>query len=415
MRKMEILTAAAIRNCKPDRGKIVKRLLDGAGLYLQATRSETGVNRNWIFRYELDGERHDYGIGPLHTVSLAEARSRAGDLRLMLIDGIDPLRERKQAKKERLAAKAKEMKVKTFQQCTEDYFKVHGPKLKNEKYRRQWLRNMTEYVFPVIGNLNVADIDTPHIEQTLAPIWNTIGDTASKIQAQIKRVFDFAIAGKYRTGDNPARRELIGSRLGQPRRDKNNHAALKYDDAPAFMVELRKDKRLEARALELCILTCARTEEIMGAKWSEFDLGKNLWTVPGERMKKGREHRVPLSDRALEILHGLKHRGPKLFEISPAAMRKVLQQRRSDATVHGMRSTFRDWAAERTNYPEFIIEMALAHRIDDKTVAAYKRTDLFDRRVRLMKQWGDFLAKPRPAKTGDVADLKAERERRANA
>ena len=415
MRKVDILTDAQIKRAKPDRGKFVKRLLDGDGLYLQVTKAKEGVNRNWIFRYEMDGERHDYGIGPLHRISLSEARRRRTDLRLAIHDGIDPLAERNQATKERLAAKAKALKATTFEKCTEAYYKIHAPSLKNEKYRRQWLRNMVEYVYPTIGKLNVADIETAHVEQTLAPIWSTKSDTAGKIQAQIKKVLDYAIAGKYRSGDNPARRELIVARLGKLKRSSNNHAAMKFDDAPAFMAELRQDKAAWARALEFTILTCARTKEVVGAKWSEIDLDKRLWTIPGERMKKGKEHRVPLSDRAVEILRGLKRRGENVFDVSNNSMLKMSQKRHPDLTVHGFRSTFRDWAAERTNYPEFIYEMALAHAVGSEVMQAYKRTDLFEKRVRLMDQWAKFLARPRPPKTGDVADIHAERERRANA
>jgi integrase len=416
MRRVDLLTDAEIRNAKPDRGKFVKRLLDGDGLYLQVTKSTEGFNRNWIFRYEMDGERHDMGLGPLHRVSLAEARRKKADLRTAIAEGIDPLQERIDLRKERLAKKAKELKVKTFKQCTEAYYKVHQRNLKNEKYRRQWLWNMQTYVFPTIGELNVADIDTAHIEKTLEPIWSTIGDTASKIQGQIKKVFDWAIAGKYRIGDNPARREYITALLSKPKLDKNHHAAMKVDDAPAFLAELRQDNRIAARALEFAVLTCARTEEIVGAKWSEFDLRARQWVIPRERMKiksgSGRgDHRVPLSDRAMQILGSLKHHR-RVFDISNGAMLELLKERHPGLTVHGFRSTFRDWAAERTNYPEFIVEMALDHAVGTDVVKAYRRTDLFERRVRLMKQWGDFLAKPRPA-TAQTVDLQAERQRRS--
>jgi len=411
MRRVDLLTDGEIRNAKPDRGKFVKRLLDGDGLYLQVTKSKDGVNKNWIFRYEMDGERHDMGLGPLHRVSLAEARRKKADLRSAIADGVDPLQEKSELRKERLAKKAKELKAKTFEQCTAAYYKIHARSLKNERYRKQWLWNIQTYVYPTIGELNVADIDVPHIEQALEPIWHTIGDTASKIQGQVKKVFDYAIAGKHRTGDNPARREYIVARLGKPRMDKNNHPAMKIDDASAFIAGLRADKRIEARALEFCVLCAARTEEVVGAEWSEFDLRKRQWVIPGERMKSGREHRVPLSDRAMQILGSLKHHGVRVFNISNHAMLRVLQERNPDVTVHGFRSTFRDWAAERTNYPEFITEMALAHAVGTDVVKAYRRTDLFERRVRLMKQWADFLAKPRPS--ADTVDLQAERQRRS--
>jgi integrase len=418
MRKVDLLSDADIKNATPDEGKTVKRLLDGDRLYLFASVAANAVdiNKTFVFRYQLDGKRNDYGIGPYPAVSLAEARRRAGELRLAVLDGIDPLEERKEARKERLAAKAKRIKTKTFKQCTEAYYKVHQRNLKNEKYRRQWLWNMETYVFPVIGGLNVADIDTAHVEKVLEPIWNTIGDTASKIQGQIKKVFDWAIAGKYRAGDNPARREYITALLSKPKLDKNHHAAMKVDDAPAFLAELRQDKRIAARALEFAVLACARTEEIVGAKWSEFDLRARQWVIPRERMKiksgGGRgDHKVPLSDRAIEILDSLKHHR-LVFDISNGAMLELLKERHPRLTVHGFRSTFRDWAAERTNYPEFIVEMALDHAVGTDVVKAYRRTDLFVKRTRLMDQWAKFLAKPRPK--GEVHDLQAERARRAS-
>jgi hypothetical protein len=196
VRTIEILTDADIRVAKPDRGKTIKRLLDGDRLYLQASIGQNGVNRNWVFRYEMDEERHDYGIGPYPAVSLAEARRRAGELRLLILDDIDPLHVRNEARKERLAKKAKEVKAKTFQQCADAYYKVHQKGWKNEVYRKQWHSNMVRYVFPVIGKLNVADIDSAHIEDTLEPIWERIPDTASKVQSQIKLVLNYAKAGK---------------------------------------------------------------------------------------------------------------------------------------------------------------------------------------------------------------------------
>jgi integrase len=405
MRKTELLTHRAIRNAKPDKGKFVKRLLDGAGLYLQATMSGTGVNRNWIFRYELDGDRHDYGIGPLHTVSLAEARRRAGELRLLLLDGIDPLEERNQARKERLAEKAKRVKATTFKECSARFYELHRKGWKNDVYRKQWISNMERLVYPAIGQLNVDDIDHAHIEKVLTPIWEKVPDTASKVQGQIGRVLDWATAGKLRTGENPAARKFVIARLGKVKNGNRHHAALPFDDIPQFMADLRAKSSPSAHALEFTILTCARTSEVLLATWGEIDLKKRLWTIPAVRMKSGREHRVPLCDRAVEILGGLKHHGAHLFAstskkpLSNMAMLELLRGMRPGHTVHGFRSSFRDWAAERTNYPEFIYEMALAHAVGDDVVKAYRRTDLFEKRVRLMKQWGDFLAKPRPTAT----------------
>jgi integrase len=418
MREIDKLTDAEVRNAKPDKGKFVKRLLDGAGLYLQATMSTAGVNRNWIFRYELDGERHDLGLGPLHTVTLAHARRRAAELRLQILEGIDPAQERADLKAERLARKAERIKATTFKECAEAYYKIHHKTWTNDKHRKQWVSTMRDYVYPMIGSLNVADIETGAVEKVLAPIWDKIPETASRVQKRIEHVFNYAIAGKLRAGDNPARRELLKALLGKIQKDVEHHAALPFIETPAFMADLRARDSVSARALEFTILVSGRTGETIGATWDEFDLKRRLWIIPAERMKADREHRVPLSDRAVEILKAMPHRGAYVFTngnkkpLSNMAMLELLRGMSPGHTVHGFRSTFRDWAAERTNYPEFIIEMALAHAVGDAVVKAYKRTDLFDRRIRLMKQWGDFLSKP-AAKAGEVHDLQTERKRRA--
>jgi integrase len=417
MREMNRLSEKEVRNTKPDKGAFVKRLCDGGGLYLQATMSGKGVNRNWIFRYALDGERHDLGIGPLHTVSVAEARRRATQLRLQVLDGIDPMQERADLKAERLAKKAEKLKATTFRACADAYYKIHHSSWSNDKHRKQWLSTMRDYVLPVFGSLNVGDIETAHIEKVLAPIWSKIPETASRVQKRIEHVFNFAIAGKLRTGDNPARREYLKALLGKITKNVEHHAALPVIEVPAFMAELRKRDSISARALEFTMLTAARTGETIGALWDEVDLKNRLWTIPAARMKSSREHRVPLCERAVDILKALPHRGPHVFvngskkPLSNMAMLELIKGMSPGHTVHGFRSTFRDWAAERTNYPEFVIEMALAHAVGDQVVKAYKRTDLFARRARLMKEWGNFLAKPRAS--GDVHDLQAERKRRA--
>jgi integrase len=273
---------------------------------------------------------------------------------------------------------------------------------------------MRDYVYPIIGNLNVADIETAHIEKALGPIWDKIPETASRVQKRIEHVMNYAIGGKLRTGDNPARREYLKARLGKLQKGNGHHAALPFVEAPAFMAELRERDSVSARCLEFTILCAARTGEAIGARWSEIK-GK-VWIIPAERMKSDREHRVPLSDRAVEILKTLPQRGVHVFTgtnrrpLSNMAMLELLRGMSPGHTVHGFRSTFRDWAAERTNYPEFVVEMALAHAVGDDVVKAYKRTDLFTRRTRLMKQWADFLAKPRPLAT--AVDLDAERQKR---
>jgi integrase len=421
MRKLDLLTELQVKNAKPAKGKFVARLLDGAGLYLQITKSLAiggGFNRNWIFRYELDGKRHDLGLGPAHTIGLKAARAKAADLRSQIYDGIDPAEEKANLKAERLGRKAAKLKAMTFWQCWQQYFKIHGPKFKNPKHRAQWESTMGRYVLPKIGSLNVADIETAHIEKVLAPIWDKIPETASRVQNRIKLVLSYAIAGGYRGSDNPASRDLVKARLGKLQRTNGHHAALPYIEAPAFMAELRKRDSVSARALEFTILCASRTGEVIEALWDEIDIKHKLWTIPAERMKSGREHRVPLCDRAVEILKALPHTGKHVFTnghkrpLSNMAMLELLRGMSPGHTVHGFRSTFRNWAEERTNHPEFVKEMALAHAVDDKTVKAYKRTDVFAKRTNLMKQWADFLAKP--VKTGEVHDIGAERARRAS-
>jgi len=417
MREINLLTEFAVKNAKPDKGKFVKRLLDGAGLYLQATRSAGGgINRNWIFRFELDGQRHDLGLGPLHTIGLSEARRKATELRLQLYDGIDPAQERADAKAERLARKAERIKATTFKACAEAYYKIHHKTWSNDKHRKQWVSTMRDYVFPMIGSLNVNNIETAHIEKALAPIWEKIPETASRVQKRIEHVFNYAIAGKLRTGDNPARREYIKARLGKIQKGNGHHAALPFVEAPAVIANLRKRDSVSARALEFTIQTAARTGETIGATWDEIDLKKRLWIIPAERMKADREHRVPLSDRAVDILKALPHRDGYVFTgtnkkpLSNMAMLELLKGLRPGITTHGFRSTFRDWAAERTSYPEFVIEMALAHAVGDDVVKAYKRTDVFAKRAKLMAQWSAYLAKP--VRAADVSDLDAERKKR---
>jgi len=421
MRKLHLLTELQVKNAKPAKGKFVDRLPDGGNLYLQVTRSlSEGFNRNWIFRYELDGKRHDLGLGPAHTVGLKAARAKAAELRMQLYDGIDPAQERKAIKAERKAKLAAEIKRLTFAQCWQAYHKVHARGWKHPKHRKQWESSMQTYALPVIGNLNVADIETAHVEKVLSPIWDKIPESASRIQNRIKLVLDYAIAGDYRGKDNPAARDLVKARLGKIKRGNGHYEAMPYIDAPAFMAELRKRDLVSARALEFTILTAVRTNEVLGATWDEIDLKHKLWTIPAERMKAEREHRVPLSDRAVDILKSLHHSGKHVFlneakkPFDEGALLKLLQNMVTNATVHGFRSSFRDWAAERTNYPHDLCELCLAHKVGDATVRAYLRGDGLQKRIRLMQTWSDFLAKPQ-TKTGDVADLKAERERRANA
>jgi integrase len=419
MRKIELLTEKQVRNAKPDKGKFVKRLLDGAGLYLQATAGKDGVNRNWILRYELDGARHDMGIGPLHTVGLAEARRRARDLRLQILDGVDPLEAREEERAERRAkaqaARAEMAKVTTFRQCVDLYLKKHGAKWQNAKHAAQWRSTLKTYAYDVLGDLNVADIDQGHLVKVLEPIWRTKAETARRVRGRIEAILTFATAYKFRTGDNPARRDLINTLLGGTQKVVEHHAALPFDECPAFMVELRGRKSTSAAALEFAILTAGRTGEVIGARWDEIDLKHKTWIIPKERMKAKREHRVALCDRAVQILKGIDRRGDMVFgsavtgrPLSNMALLELLRGMRPGAglTVHGFRSSFRDWASERTNFAREVVEMALAHAVGDKVEAAYRRGDLFEKRRKLMEAWAGFLARPVAAEADNVLSIK---------
>jgi integrase len=282
------------------------------------------------------------------------------------------------------------------------------------KHAWQWQQSLEAHAYPVIGNLNVADIDEGHLVRVLQPIWREIPETARRLRGRIEAVLGYATVSKFRTGDNPARwRNHLQTLLGGTQRVVEHHAALPFDEAPAFMAELRGRKSLSAAALEFAILTAARTGEVIGARWSEIDLKHKTWTVSKERMKAKREHRVPLCDRAVEILKGMDRRGDFVFgsavtgkPLSNMGMLELLRGMRPGLTVHGFRSGFRDWAAERTSFPREVAEMALAHTVADKVEAAYRRGDLFEKRRKLMQAWSDFLAKPVATEGGKVVSIK---------
>jgi integrase len=407
VRTIHRLKARQVINAKPKPGKFVNRLADGGGLYLQVTRSKEGYNKNWIFRFERNDERHDLGLGPLHTISLAEAREKARHLRQQLLDNINPLEAKREKElnrqRERDAKKAEETKRITFRKCAEMYIEQHGDTWKNVKHAAQWPSSLETYAYPVIGDLAVGDVDESHLIKILQPIWRAKNETAKRVRSRIELVLGYATARKFRSGDNPARwRGHLKTLLGALRNGNEHHAALPFDEAPALMQELRSRQSTSARMLEFLILSATRTNEVINAEWSEINLKEKTWTIPAKRMKTGREHRVPLSDRAVGILSTLDHRTRLVFAgnqgkpLSNMAMLELLRGMRPGLTVHGFRSTFRDWAAERTSVANHIVEMALAHAIGDKTEKAYRRGDLFEKRRQLMKQWAVYLAKPLP-------------------
>jgi integrase len=403
-RTLRRLTAREVAHAKPPADRRALMLPDGGNLYLQVTRDRTHpdrIHRSWVFRYELDGRRHDLGIGPApDPVDLAGARERAKALRLQLLDGIDPLAARQQVTRDRLAQRATAERAITFRECAKRCIASHEDGWTNAKHRAQWTQSLEQYAHPTLGDLAVDDITTAHVVKTLEPIWRTVPVTASRVRARIERVLAWAAVRGFRSGDsNPARwrghlAELFPGK-GKVR-TVEHFAAMPFADVPGFIGELRQRDSLSARALEFLILTAARSGEITGATWHEVDLTTKTWTIPARRMKAKKEHRVPLSDRAVAILSALPRKDAHIFPIERHALLDLLQQMRSGPTVHGFRSSFRDWCAERTNVANHVVEAALAHAIGNKVEAAYRRTDLFEKRRRLMADWAAWCARPVP-------------------
>jgi integrase len=394
MRRVHKLTPLAIKS-KKNPGLYG----DGGGLYLKVT--DTG-SKSWVLRYMLAGRARYMGLGPVEIVPLGSARDRATEARRKLLDGIDPIAERQASRTEARAEAAKAM---TFQQCAELYISGQEGSWKNAKHRDQWPTTLKTYVYPVIGALSVAAIDTGMVLKVIEPIWNKKPDTAGRVRGRIEAVLSWATVREYRTGDNPARwRGHLDNVL--PKRSKvravKHHKALPYIEVPAFMGDLRESKFISARALELTILTALRTGEVIGAQWPEFDFAEKIWTVPGARMKAGRDHRVPLSERALTILAELPREAKFVFPggkvgkpLSNMAMLELLRGMKGNGlTVHGFRSSFRDWAADRTSYANHVVEMALAHTVKDRVEAAYRRGELMEKRARLMTERAAYCEAP---------------------
>ncbi len=340
----------------------------------------------WVFRYSVAGRAHELGLGPVSAVTLAEARAKALDLRRDLIAGRDPLAERRREKSA------------TFAEVAADLIaaKAHG--WSNEKHAWQWTRSLEMFAYPALGRLDVARITTAHVLLALKPIWTTKHETAIRVRQRIEAVLDAATARGLRAGDNPARWKghLDKILTAVPKAERvTHHPALPWRDIPAFMSDLRSRDAIAARTLEFAILTAARTGEVLGAKWSEVD--GLVWTVPSSRMKAKREHRVPLSDRAAALLRDLPRESEWVFPgragkpLSNMSLLMLLRRMgRGDIVAHGFRSTFRDWAAETTNFQSEVVEMALAHAIGNAVEAAYRRGDLIERRRELMGAWAKY-------------------------
>ncbi|OBV10536.1 tyrosine-type recombinase/integrase [Erythrobacter dokdonensis] len=394
------LTALAVKNAGPGRHA------DGGGLHLLVKESGS---RSWVYRFMLNGKSRDIGLGSAGPggISLAAARDLATALRLKVKAGIDPLEERHRAEADSKAAEqAAKVAGITFKAMAETHIAANKESWRNAKHRQQWENTLKTYAYPVIGDLPVSEVDTPHVLKVLEPIWREVPETASRLRGRIETVLDSAKARGYRQGENPARwRGHLAQILpARTKLSRGHHKAMPYDAIPAFMEQLQKREAVAALALEFVILTAARTGEIIGATWGEVDLAKAVWTVPAERMKAGKEHRVPLSPRAVEILEQTKQLGGKhLFpgaaraKLSGMAMAMLLRRMKQDVTVHGFRSAFRDWAAECTGYSHEVAEMALAHTIGNAVERAYRRGDLFEKRRRLMADWATYCASGAPA------------------
>jgi integrase len=362
---------------------------DGNGLYLQVTKH---LSKSWVFRYQHGGTEHNIGLGPAHTVSLAEARIEARKARSLLAMGIDPLFVKKAADTER---RVWNVQHKTFAQCCKEYIEGHQDGWRSEKHRQQWIRSLRTYTSTSFGRLPVAAINTQMIMDVLKPIWTTKTETAVRLRERIERILSYAATAGYRTGENPARwRGHLEELLPKPSKvwKVRHHPAMPYTEISAFYQQLQAQKCMAARALELTILTASRSGEVIRAQWTEIDFSNAVWTIPGNRMKSGREHRIPLSRDAIGIFRlmwGL-HTVRVFPGLRESAMLSLLRRTRKDITVHGFRSTFRVWAAEMMKYPREIAECALAHNVAGGVVGAYLRSDFLEQRKKLMRDWATW-------------------------
>jgi len=374
---------------------------DGEGLYLQV---RTSGAKDWFYRYEVDGKGRKRGLGSYPTISLEQARDDALECRQLRQQGIDPV---DYAKAQRQKEALDEAKSFTFKECALAYINSHNRGWKNRKHESQWRNTLDTYAYPTIGDIGVQDIDIGLVMDVLEPIWYEKTETASRVRQRIENILDWATVKQYRSGDNPA---LWRGRLDKllPKRVKVqkpvHFPAMDYRELPEYFRALRKRDSVATRALAFTILTAARNGEARAVTNDELDIKGKIWTIPDSRMKADREHRVPLSAEALKIIKEMepfrRHTDNFIFPgqahakpISEASLLKVVKQQDKTLTVHGFRSTFRDWCAEQTSFPREVAEAALAHSVRDKTEAAYQRGDLFEKRRKLMDQWAQYCLK----------------------
>jgi integrase len=373
------------------------RHADGGNLYLTISKSPNGLSKRWTFLFMLDGKQREAGFGPVSTVSLAEAREKARGWRNRLLDGIDPLAAKQASRAAARAAIAAAAARRTFGQCAGDFIKAKSGPWRSGKHLAQWKSTLAQHCAP-IWHLPVDAIDTAAVLKVLTPIWSRIPETASRLRGRIEAVLNFAKTKGLRGGENPAAwpdnlKFLLAKRAKESR---SHHAALPYQDVPAFIAKLREKETIAALALEFIILTAARAGEALGARWAEIDLDAKVWTVPASRMKAKVEHRVPLSGRALAIIEtiGNYRSGDFVFPGHrlgcPIGATSVRKECPSGGTIHGFRSSFRDWAGEKTSFPREAAEQCLAHSIGDATEQAYRRGDALEKRRALMEAWSSY-------------------------
>jgi len=387
---------------------------DGHGLYLQISNSGT---KSWVYRYQINGKEHRHGLGSYPTITLKAARGRAEDCRTLRSDGIDPIEHKRQKYADKILEDAKSV---TFKNCALAYIKSHKKGWKNRKHESQWTNTLETYAYPFIGDIAVQKINVGLVMQVIEPIWHEKTETASRVRQRIEKVLDWAKVRQYRTGDNPAVwRGHIENLL--PKRSKiqkvQHFKAMPYKEVPEYFITLRKVKTITAKALAFTILTATRNNEVREAKWDEIDLKSGVWIIPENRMKAEKEHRVPLTKECLKILKeakkfqvnnyvfpGLRKNRP----LSNQALLKLLKSGQPTLTVHGFRSSFRDWCAEMTAYPREVAEAALAHSLSNATEAAYQRGDLFAKRFKLMDAWSTYcLTEKKEGKTIPINKNKA--------
>jgi integrase len=425
------LTKARFKGAKRINGKLVKikgRLMpDGGGLYLQVTgepagNDEISIRKSWLFRYAVPGQKvvsktgkarqreRAIGLGSLNTVSLAEAREKARKCRQQLLDGIDPI-EAKRTKKAEAA-----IKLQTFDECRGLYVAGREATWNNEQYRQEWTQQLKTYVSPVIGSIPVAHIDSDAIIKTLQPIWNEMPSTANRIRGRIEQILDFArITGKRPQNEaNPARWKghlehvFAGTRKLQP---VKHMAALPWREVPELWTKLQADHGTGAKALQLLILTAVRTGELRKATVGQFNLSEPIWSIPAPNTKRKREHQVPLSDAAIELIASIledKNSDELLFAMGKNSMEICLKRIRPGVTVHGFRSTFRDWAGDFTEFPREVAEACLAHAIGNDVELSYKRTTFIEKRAKLMQMWGDYVTGKLSAGNNNIVPLRQQ-------